>query len=215
MSIAKLALDHAPDVYQFLGSKPYKDYITPIYFGEEIKQDLEPTCYYEVAPHGEDNIVVYHYFHRFSEGVKIPFIGAVGGHPFDWEGVVKFIRADGTVEFTATRCHFNLLFWRGDLNIVEIDCGTHAIYPRKNHYPGNHKVYWSQDFGYQNITNHYKLFYERIFPIFRAYGVDTWREWNDSRIARKFSIARTAGLIWKDPMKLYKYALKRGVVENV
>jgi len=211
-----VAVKYMPIVIHGIHSK-WKDQITKIYFGDLIKTDLNPHVYYELVDYGEYKLLIHNYFHRKDYSLNgMHLIRKWDSHHLDFEGHVKCIDNEGEVLWTATRSHYKLLFQKGDSNIVYIEPESHAISPSTGEHRWANQVVLSKDmFEYVNMKRYWKDFDIHIWPVFRRFHIDRWQDWNDWRIERKFGRVRTAGLLFKNPAKLYKYARSCGIVKGV
>ena len=213
-----LAYKHLPHVIHGVRSK-WKDQISAIYFGDLIQAHLEPHVYFEVVRNQktENFLIVYNYFHRkdYSLG-KGRILNRLDSHHLDFEGVVKCISPENEVLWTCTRSHYRLLFQAGDSKIVYIEPESHSITP-DNGFRGwqNQVVIAKNLFKMVDMKVKWKDFELHIWPMFRKYKIDQWRDWGDTRLDREFGPFRMAGLLEKNPDKFYKYALKRRIMKGL
>ena len=214
----ELAYEHLPHVIHGIRSK-WKDQISAIYFGDLIKADLEPHVYFEVIDNqkSENRLIVYNYFHRKDYSLNgWGLIAKLDSHHLDFEGVVKCISPEGEVLWTCTRSHYQLLFQKGDSVCIYIEPESHAITPDDG-YRGwqNQIVLDKTKFKMVDMKANWKHFELHIWPVFRRFKIDQWRDWGDTRLDREFGRVEMAGLLMRDPDEFYKYALDRRIVKGV
>ena len=211
---AEIAFQYMPVVVHGIHNKQ-KDSITAIYFGDLLNANLEPRVYYEIIDKGGYKLIIYQFYHRLDwSSSKFWLIKRLDSHPFDFEGLVKCVDNNGNVLWVATRNHYELLFKEGDTVVIYIEPESHAIRADiEGHQLKNQTILTRLDFIFVNMRKNWSHFESHIWPIFRRYGIDQWRDWSDWRIERKFGL-RTIGLIHKNPAKLYRYAKKCLIVKG-
>jgi len=223
----EIAYEHLPHVIHGIGHE-WKDRITEIFFSDVPKDkknavafihNLPMNVYFEVVHNikCDSRLLIYNYFHRKDFSLnKIGLIEKYDSHDLDFEGVVKCISPENEVLWTCTRSHYQLLFQKGDSVCVYIEPEGHAIKP-DNGFRGwqNQEVLDKTTFNMVDMKANWKHFHLHIYPVFRKFKIDQWRDWGDTRLDRKFGRVRMAGLLERNPDKFYKYALNRRIVKGV
>ena len=212
----EIAIEFMPHVIHGVRDK-WKDQIAQIYFGDLQKRKMEPYVYFEVNRYKDGWLVVYNFSHRHDYSLNgMNIIRKWDSHHLDFEGLLKYISLDGEVLWTATRSHYQLLFMKGDSKIVYIEPESHAIKPDTGFRGWENQDVISKDkFKFVDMKANKEDFEIHIWPVFRRFGIDRWQDWNDWKVERKFGRVRTAGLLFKDPAKFYKYARSCSIVKGV